>query len=199
MKSIKALALLVTMLVFLGTVQGKTKKLEVPAIFGTASYVYVEATQGDDLKPGLFPEDRQAIYDVEESLRDWKRYSLTARRGEADLVFVVRKGRVAGVQPHVGIGSPTQPGQSGQPGSNPGQGPGQPRSGPGVGVDSDFGTPDDMLRVYMLNSDGKLIGPIWSREMDGGLDAPTVRLMQQLRAAVEQAYPPQPPPPPKQP
>jgi len=55
-----------------------------------------------------------------------------------------------------------------------------------------------MLRVYIVNGDGKLSGPLWTREMQDGLDAPGLMLLQQLRAAVERAYPTQPPAP-KQP
>jgi hypothetical protein len=46
----------------------------------------------------------------------------------------------------------------------------------------------DILRIYIQN-DGKLTGLVWSREQDGGLDAPAVPLIAQLKAAVEHAYP----------
>jgi hypothetical protein len=51
------------------------------------------------------------------------------------------------------------------------------------------GEPDDMLRVYIPN-DGKLTSIVWDRTMEGGLDAPSVQLVRQLKAAVEKAYPP---------
>jgi hypothetical protein len=51
-----------------------------------------------------------------------------------------------------------------------------------------------MLQVYTTNPDGKLIGPVWNREMREGLDGPDVPLLRQLRIAVEKAYPSQPAP-----
>jgi hypothetical protein len=185
----------------LGLAQSKPKKPEVSAVFQNARYVYVESVDGDALRPDLFPEDRQAIFDVQDSVRDWKRYEITTRRADADLVFVVRKGRLASVQPRVGIsgGPRTQPAQSPNQnpniGQNPNQTPGQTGNAGEVGVRSEVGPDEDILRVFTLTPDGKLFGPVWSRELDGGLDAPSVLLVKQLKAAVERAYPPAPPTP----
>ena len=87
---------------------------------------------------------------------------------------------------HGGIagGPGPQPGQVG-PGSIPG--PGQTR-GTEIGARTELGPPDDLLRVYIQN-EGRLTSKIWERSMDGGLDAPAVRLVQQLKEAVERAYP----------
>jgi hypothetical protein len=62
-----------------------------------------------------------------------------------------------------------------------------------VGAEGEVGPENDMLRVYLVSSDGELTGPIWTREIQDGLDPPTVLLIQQLRTAVERAYPSQPP------
>ena len=177
----------------------KPKKDTVPAVFENARYVYVQSMDGDALNPNLFPEDRQAIFDVQERLRDWKRYAITLRREDADLVFMVRRGRTAAARPQIGAsrGSGQQPGNNpSQPGQNPGQG---PASGSGpfgnstqVGVRTDVGPSDDLLRVFATRPDGKLSGPIWSREQDGGLDAPAVELVRELRSEVDRAYPPTP-------
>jgi hypothetical protein len=56
-----------------------------------------------------------------------------------------------------------------------------------------------LLRIFILTGDKKLAGPVWAHELDGGLDAPMVRLVEQLKAAVEKAYPPPPPPDPNKP
>jgi len=168
---------------------GKPKKPDLPAVFENAKYVYVESVDGDILKPGLFPEDRQAISDVEDSLRQWKRYALTVTRSDADLVFVIRKGRLAAGQVHGGISGGSRP----QPGS-PQAG---PTRGAEVGVRAEAGEPDDILRIYTQN-EGELKMIVWDRSQEGGLDAPGVQLVQQLKAAVERAYP-QTPPPPKKP
>jgi hypothetical protein len=196
-----AAPLLVLLLAF-NIAHAKPKKPDVPAVFQTARYVYVQAEDGDVLKPGLYPEDRQAIYDVEYKIRDWRRYAITTNRDEADLVFIVRKGHVAAAQGQGGIGNLPRP----QPGQGPGLGPG---SGPGpnqggisesVGAGAEVGPSDDLLRVFTLDGDKKkLVGPVWSRELDHGLDAPGVRLVEQLKEAVEKAYPPAPPADPNKP
>lgn len=175
----------------------KTKKSDVPTAFNQASYVFVESEDGDIFKPGLFPEDRQAIMDIQDALRDWKRYSITTRRDQADLVFIVRKGRLAGAQLHGGVAggsrlpvgqAPVQsPGQG--PGQSPSRDPGQMGNGSEVGARGEVGPDDDMLRVYQLTPDGKLVGPIWNRTQSDGLDAPQLALFRQLRAAVDKAYP----------
>jgi hypothetical protein len=199
MKSGKLAVHLVVWFMVLGFAQSKPKKPDIPAVFQNARYVFVESVDGDAYKPGLFPEDRQAIFDVEDSIRDWKRYAITTQRGDADLVFVVRKGRLVGVQPRVGVsgGTRTQPGQkpSQNPDQFPNQYPGQGGNSTEVGVRGEVGPEADILRVFSLMPDGHLVGPLWSHELDGGLDAPSVLLMKQLKSAVEHAYPSTPPAP----
>lgn len=70
-------------------------------------------------------------------------------------------------------------------------------SGDELGGSSEVGPEDDLLQVFSTGADGKLLGPIWTREMKDGFDAPRVLLIQQLKDAVERAYPN--PPPNKQP
>jgi hypothetical protein len=197
MSRYKAVGLLLILVPALALAQQKAKKHSgVPAVFQNARFVYVEAMEGDAMKPGLYPADRQAIFDVEDSLRDWSRYALANRRADADFVLVVRKGRLASAQARAGVavGTPRLPG-----GGNPTSGRTLGQSGPGgdgerVGAEGEVGPEIDMLRVFLVSSDGKLTGPVWTREIQDGLDAPPVLLMQQLRTAVEQAYPSQPPP-----
>lgn len=169
--------------------QSKSKKHDLPAVFANAHYVYVRALDGDIMKPGLYPEDRQAISDMQDGLRDWNRYALTIEQEHADLVFVVRKGRSSGEQNRVGISGRQQPMP---PGSQPRQQGQMPDDGTGVGVGAEVGPSDDILQVFTTNPEGKLIGPLWQREMHDGLEAPAIPLLRQLRAAVELAYPDQP-------
>ncbi len=165
----------------------KEKKPVIPAIFGQARYVYVEAIDGQEFDPNLNPEDRIAIADVRDALDDWGRYTLTMNRGEADLVVVVRKGRAAsgnvGIAPRHG----QLPGSAGQPG--------QPGSGAEFGADA--GPADDLLEVCQIDPGGKLSGPLWERSMSDGLNAPRVLLLEQFEKAVDKAYPLQPPPAPR--
>ena len=188
MKALKSAVPLFFCLLILNLAHSKPKKPDLPAVFQNAKYVYVQAQDGDIMKPGLFPEDRQAISDVQDSLRKWNRYAIAINRSDADLVIVIRKGRLAAAQAHggVSVGSPLPPG--GQTGRIPGQ-----TGGSEVGVRTDVGEPEDMLRVYVQN-EGELKAMVWNRTMEGGLDAPTVQLVKQLKAAVEKAFPQQPPP-----
>jgi len=189
MKVWKAVLFFVVLAPMLANAQHKAKKhTELSAAFENARYVYVEAMAGDVMKPGLYPEDRQAIGDVEDGLRDWSRYTVATRRKDADLVFIVRKGRSAGVQGRVVIPGGSRP--QGTP--MPGQDPMETGRGAALGAEAETGPADDMMRVYITNPDGKLIGPVWTLAMTGGLDGPGVPLLRQLRAEVEKAYPAQP-------
>lgn len=192
MSPVRVMALLVLLSPVVGGAQKAKKQSDVPAAFAQARYVYVRAQDGDVMKPSLYPEDRQAIGDVQNGLRDWNRYAVVIQSDDADLVFIVRKGRSAGGQTRTGIsvGSPRQPGQPGQPGQT--RQPGQvPDDDNGVGVGAQVGPSEDMLQVFITNHQGRLIGPIWNRAMNDGLEGPDVPLLRDLRVAVERAYPSQ--------
>jgi hypothetical protein len=162
------------------------KKKTMPAVFSTARYVYVQAEDGDAFKPGLLEVDRQAIVDAQNALRDWHRYVLVYNTSEADLIFIVRKGRLVSTQVSGTVGTPGGPGPSGQ--SNPF--PGQPRqNAPGYGAGGEVGPPDDYLEVKIQNPQGESSTPIWQRSQPNGLDAPQVPLIRMLRDAVEKDYP----------
>jgi hypothetical protein len=162
-----------------------------PANFRHATYVYVEAVDGNAFNPELLPEDRQAILDVEQGLSAWNRYGLTARRQEADLVFVVRKGRLVTAQARAGIHVGPQQGQASgrSPSQRPNGDPSQNPVGDRAGVSSEIGPPDDLLFVYLLNPDGRLGAQIWMRSLKDGLRSPDVPLFEQVKDAVEKAYP----------
>jgi hypothetical protein len=162
----------------------KTKDL--PAIFKNAQFVRVEAYNGDALNPNVIAEDRRAIFDVEQQLKEWKRYRVVYERDHAELVFVVRKGRLASATGRADVDISTQPRQRGasQPIPNGGA-----STGIGVGASAETGPVDDLLEVYIVAPSGELNGPIWTHTLSNGLDAPKVPLFQQLRQAVDTAYP----------
>ena len=54
--------------------RGKNQKAELPAVFKNAEFVYVQAYNGDALNPHVIPDDRDAIYNVEQGLKAWNRY-----------------------------------------------------------------------------------------------------------------------------
>jgi hypothetical protein len=176
-RTLVTVVVVLVLLPALVSAQTKKKKKTMPAVFGTARYVYVQAEDGDAYTPELQGADRRAIADVQDALHDWKRYALTTSANEAELVFVVRKGRVASgsVGGAVGVGSPY---------------PGQPPTTRTAGMaQGEVGPPDDLLEVKMRNTDGSLSAPIWLRAQPDGLDAPHVPLLQMLRDMVERDYP----------
>jgi hypothetical protein len=163
----------------------KTKDL--PAFFKNARFVRVEAYNGDALNPNVVPQDRRAIFDVEQQLKDWKRYGVVYEREHADLVFVVRKGRLASATGRADVDISRQPRQRGA--SQPFPDDGSASTGIGVGASAEAGPVDDLLEVYIVAPSGELNGPIWTHTLSNGLDAPKVPLFQQLRQAVDTAYP----------
>lgn len=185
MKSNAPIVLLAVWLAAMAPAQKKPKQTSLPAVLNQAQYVYVEAIDGGVMNPNLYPEDRQAIVDVENALREWKRYTITIERSQADLVFVVRKGRRASAQASAGIiRGPVPPGSQ-----TPGQ---QPANGSVIGAGGEVGPADDLLWVCMRNPDGTLSNPLWGHTQSDGLESPDVPLFRQFKRAMDRAYPPHP-------
>ena len=68
----------------------QSKVLAFPGTLTNARYVYVAAYDGDQFSPNLLPEDRAAIANVQDSLRQWGRYVIVYRRQDADMVLLVQ-------------------------------------------------------------------------------------------------------------
>jgi hypothetical protein len=163
---------------------------DLPKIFDTARYVYVQADDGDRLSGGITPYERQAIYNVEKQLRAWNRYTLTLSRKDADLVLVVHKSALGSSNVPVVVAPQRQPGRSPYPRdpsdpSDPSNSP-QP-GGPGLGAEA--GSPDDELSVHILDGSGSLGAPIWHEAAKNGLSSPSMTLFKHLKQDVEEAYP----------
>lgn len=138
-------------------VHAKDKKQpSLPAALNEAHTVYVEAVYGREFDANLDAPDREAIADVRDALRGWNRYVFTSERGEADLVFVVRKGRIAEGESRGGVdrdpiaqdgqmgaqmpGAQRPAGSTAGPGMGSGSGPGMgPGTGPGIGTGPGMG------------------------------------------------------------
>jgi hypothetical protein len=184
MNRLKAIALLGFLLPALCLAQ-KKKHNDVPAVFETAHSVYVEAENGDLSKPGVSPADRQAIANVQDALHQWNRYELAVHAEQADLVIVVRKRLPANPNDQTGLNNgPRSPSVQ-----NPIRAPGQGGDAGGLGAPGQAAPEEDRLRIYTVGPNGKLVGPIWTRELPGGLDSPGLVILQQLKLAVERAYP----------
>jgi hypothetical protein len=163
-----------------------TKPEQVPKAILISRYVLVEAWDGDIFNPRLLPEDRKAIVDVQNALRAWSRYTMTVKRREAELLFVVRKGRSVSVNGNVGGNVGSGPGESGP---HDERGSTQPKAEGGikVGVGAEVGSPDDLFYVYLVNQDGSLLGPIWMHHQKDGLDSPGIPLFKQFKESIEAA------------
>ncbi|HEV2137056.1 MAG TPA: hypothetical protein VGR47_22750 [Terracidiphilus sp.] len=189
MRAYKAGVLLLALVPVLAFARKKTNKQVLPAVFNQAQYVYVQAMDGDEFNPNLLPEDRQAIADVMTAIQGWKRYVLVYQRSQADLVFVVRVGRLVTGRGNVGIYHGSAPPLQG-PGQQGTRYPGQPGNGTVVGAGGEVGPPDDLLWVCTLDTDGRLNPPLWRRTQQDGLDSPDVPLFKEFRREMDREYPP---------
>ena len=165
MRDIKWFGLLLTLLSSLALAQTPDT---LPKLVIHAHYVLVTTYSGDDLtNPRMMPDDRQAVIAVQDAIKKWGRYALAYNQRDADLILLVRKGHIAESLPgvHIGVGSSTP-------------------TNIGPSVPTDAGDPRDMLALYDA-SYGLDAAPLWRNSMKGGLDAPQVPLLQQLRKAVE--------------
>jgi hypothetical protein len=185
----RKLALLSLLIAAIGltSAPAKSKKhASLPEEFESAHTVFVESRDGDITDLKLDPEDRTAILDMQDAIQDWGRYTLSRSRHDADLIVVVHKGRVwrdqsnttSSASPHLSTShTPIQdPADASQGASNNGSPDGLRRE-------------NDELRIYTIQPDGKLKGPIWSDDQERGLNTPNILLFQRLKLNVEKAYP----------
>jgi hypothetical protein len=61
-----------------------------PKTLTNARYVYVASFDGDEFNPNLLPEDRSAIVNVQDALRQWGHYVVVYRQQDADMVLLVQ-------------------------------------------------------------------------------------------------------------
>ena len=154
------------LLLFVFTLALKAEdKNVIPAVVKNATYVYVMAYSGDVFSPEVTPDDRHAVQNVQSAIEKWGRYRLVYNRAEADLVLVVRTGRVAEVKGGVQVGT----------------------HGSAKSIGGEVGDPHDTLEVYM-SSEGANGPPLWRGRAHDGLKAPEMRLVQELRSKVEAPY-----------
>jgi hypothetical protein len=160
--------LLVVSLVVTGALsQKKKKKSDLPAAILQARYVMVTTYNGNDLTANVHTDDRNAMVAVEDAIREWGRYALTYQQENADLIILVRKGRLVGAT----VGGRTR-------GTQPGS-----RGGIIFGTDS--GHPDDTLAIY----DARLgidTSPLWRRTLKDGL-SDDLPLFQHLKQQIKEA------------
>jgi Neuraminidase (sialidase) len=175
--------------VVLPSLQARAKKASLPEQFQTAKTAFVETRDGDITNLHLDPEDRNAILDTQEGIEAWGRYDLSRSRHDADLIFVVTKGRVPrdSPSPILPSNSRNTPGRS----TSPDTGDASQRTPNDPGSDG-FKDEKDRLDVFILQPNNKLKGPIWSGQMPRGLDSPGRLLLQRLKSEVDKTYPQKP-------
>jgi hypothetical protein len=191
MKALKILALLlvVALVAIVAPAEKKPKKSDVPEVVATGHTVAVISRDGGAHDMLVSDEERVAIAAVRDELKAWGRYTVVADLGQADIVLVVHKGKAQQEtsgrgRAQGGSGNSSMDLDSG--GDAAGRMAQATRSGLGVEMD----VTADTLAVCARDAKGRVGNPLWSRTMDGGLDGVSPMLMNQLRLAVDRAFPP---------
>lgn len=113
--------------------------------------------------------DRRALAAVRDGLHEWGRHTLVDRPGQADVLFVIRVGRLASGTFTTTIGGRRSASELS-----------------GRTIAAEVSSPHDTLTVYAAA--GKEMGEmLWEARLRGGLAEPSVPLFRRLRAAVEGA------------
>jgi hypothetical protein len=69
---------------------GDMKVQPFPKVLMNARYVYVASYDGDQFNSQISPDDRLAIGNVQDALRQWGRYMIVTRPQEADMILLVQ-------------------------------------------------------------------------------------------------------------
>ena len=165
----KRMASVWLLLVFVLALKAEDKN-PIQAVVKNATYVMVTTYSGDIFSPDVSPDDRRAAQNVQDAIQKWGRYKLVYNRGDADLILVVRTGRLAEVKGGVQVGT---------------QRVGDTTSrSHGSAIGGEVGDPQDTLEVYMA-SRGINGPPLWRGRAQGGLKAPEMQLVKEFRSKVE--------------
>jgi hypothetical protein len=114
----------------------------------------------------VLSEDREALQRVREEIQKWKRYVITVKPEDAELLIAVRTGRLTSVNGGYRIGTQN----------------GNKISGPVYGAE--VSSPDDMLEVYEAK-DGKEGILLWRKLQKDGLLGSPPPLFEQFRRDVD--------------
>lgn len=155
-------------------VQAKTSKI-VPVELAQARYVALGYDLGDGFlsetaltaaQTRILPQDREALARVGDELEKWKRYVITLKPEDGDLLIAVRTGRLAAADVGVQAGK--------QNGDKVG----------GVDYGGEVSSPDDMLTVYIADH-GKEGTVLWRNLQKDGLLGSPPPLFEQFRRDVD--------------
>ena len=142
--------------------------------YETAHGFISETDEEAFISANILPEDREALSNVHEALREWRRYIITIDPHAAELLIAVRSGRVASAGGGVRIGN--------IPLGNPPVGPQGTSVGPLFGGEA--GPANDYLAVYQADAGHE--GPnLWRRTEEDGLVGKNPPLLETFRKDVE--------------
>lgn len=154
-------AIFLVLFTVVGFASAKPKRPSLPEVFETAKSVHIETSDARDITDiSLDPKIRNTILNLQDEIQIWGRYSLSRSRRDADLILVIYKGRLLGIN----------------------------RGLNGTPPDA-FNRERDELEVYTLGPNGKLKDIVWRRDIERGLDAPSLPLLRQLELEIDKAYP----------
>jgi hypothetical protein len=157
-----------------------------PETLVRSKYVYIGIMRADGGVDDNFstssPDDRRVRDSVEDAFRKWKRYNVTLNRNHADIVVLVRKGRLGsltlGGSP-IDTGSTT--GSSGRRSSD------DTRNKPGVTLAADGGPNVDVLEVRSGPAAGGTDMLLWRQTGKDALTGAPPRLFERLKDEVEKS------------
>jgi hypothetical protein len=186
-------------LLVLTPVSAKNKsKSDLNRLITHAQFAFITTQYGSHIESAEVPaQDVEAYLALERALRKWGRYRQVFSPDQADIVFLVRAGRLVGVSAGIGRERPSgtitigrRPSEGPYPSDPVGGGIG--RSGPVISTGADTGPQDDMLDVYDARrvSDTHSMPdaiPLWRRTQQNGLNGPEPTLLKELRKEVEAA------------
>jgi hypothetical protein len=93
MKRFSLLAIsLIVVLAISASAAPNPSNAKMPAFPGTlanARFVYVTSYDGDQFDPNLFPEDRMAIFTVQNAIQNWGKLTLVYKPADADIIIRV--------------------------------------------------------------------------------------------------------------
>jgi hypothetical protein len=158
----------------------KDPKRELPDQVLIAQYVYVTGWHGDLLDPRTPAAEKDAISRVQSAVHEWGRYKLAYQPEQADLMLVVKPGRLGMVQGGVGgLGGPDI-----VMGTPPPQG--RPTGSANIGYGADAGSPTDYLMVSLFPGNPIDASYAWKRAGYNGLQGRKIPLLEEFKKAVSE-------------
>lgn len=152
-----------------------------------AQFVMLTTLHGNNFETAKVPpEDIKAFWATEAALKKWGRYTLVYTPDQADLIVVVRAGRVASVHGEIPGTDTISIGR--MPRTDPSDPTGAPV--PPIGSESagaEVGPSEDMLEIYDAHLGVMASSPLWRKLQASGLTGPEPPLIKELRKEVEAA------------